>query len=111
MILVCGECILYELNCGPRIELWRRQIWNRNRSIYKFDFIFGYHYHDHRSLFKLDNFLPRQVVVLLAMCWETIITMKEGLEASSAVDESLLVKSAIVLMLGVIDEQNQSYIL
>ena len=37
--------------------------------------------------------------------------MKEGLEASSAIDESLLVKSAIVLMLEVIDEQNQSYIM
>ena len=37
--------------------------------------------------------------------------MKEGLEASSAIDESLLVKSAVVLMLEVIDEQNQSYIM
>ena len=37
--------------------------------------------------------------------------MKEGLESSSAIDESLLVKSAIVLMLEVIDEQNQSYIM
>ena len=34
--------------------------------------------------------------------------MKEGLEAFAAIDESLLVKSAIVLMLEVIDEQNQS---
>ena len=37
--------------------------------------------------------------------------MKEGLEAFAAIDESLLVKSAIVLMLEVIDEQNQSYIM
>ena len=37
--------------------------------------------------------------------------MKEGLESSSAIDESFLVKSAIVLMLEVIDEQNQSYIM
>ena len=37
--------------------------------------------------------------------------MKEGLESSSAIDESLLVKSAIVLLLEVIDERNQSYIM
>ena len=43
-------------------------------------------YHDHRSLFKFDNFLLQQVFVLLAMCWETFITMKEGLDASSAID-------------------------